>query len=518
MLDLAASSLPFQYAVVALLLFLGIFASKISSWVKIPTLLMILFLGMLAGSEGIGKIRFDDYDAAVKIGTLGLIFILFSGGYDTSWSSVRKVLVPGTILSTFGVLLTAVLTGLFAAWLLDWNWRSGILLGAVISSTDAAAVFALFRSQSSSLKGDLRPILEYESGSNDPMATFLTLFMIDLMLDPSASVFSIFYLMPLRIGVGTLVGFLIGRYVARLMNHAKLDYDGLYYVIGIATVFLAYGLSELFAGNGFMAVYVCGLTMGNSRFLFKHGLGRFHDGIAWLMQVSLFLSLGLLVTPSQLPGIALYGAVLAVFLMFAARPVSVFVSLIGSSFNFREKLLISWGGIRGAAPIVLSIFPCLSFHKNPELFTNANLIYGWPDPDEAEELDTCFSLAARHQEDRINTAQICSLIIRRIMQIAGSGRGEIVSCPYSYIQDVLKYVADNLSDRCSVDQVAEQFKVGRSKFQADFRAVTGIPYHQYLIRLRLKLAYDMIIEGNSIVKTAMECGYSSEAHFIKAFR
>lgn len=155
---------------------------------------------------------------------------------------------------------------------------------------------------------------------------------------------------------------------------------------------------------------------------------------------------------------------------------------------------------------------------DPELFTNANLIYGWPDPDEAEELDTCFSLAARHQEDRINTAQICSLIIRRIMQIAGSGRGEIVSCPYSYIQDVLNYVADNLSDRCSVDQVAEQFKVGRSKFQADFRAVTGIPYHQYLIRLRLKLAYDMIIEGNSIVKTAMECGYSSEAHFIKAFR
>lgn len=375
MLDLAATSLPFQYAVVALLLFLGIFASKISSWIKIPTLLMILFLGMLAGSEGLGKIRFDDYDNAVKIGTLGLIFILFSGGYDTSWSSVRKVLLPGTILSTFGVLLTAILTGLFATWLLGWDWKFGVLLGAVISSTDAAAVFALFRSQSSSLKGDLRPILEYESGSNDPMATFLTLFMIDLILDPTASVFSIFYLMPLRIGVGTLIGFLVGRYVARLMNHAKLDYDGLYYVIGIATVCLAYGTSELLAGNGFMAVYVCGLTMGNSRFLFKHGLGRFHDGIAWLMQVSLFLSLGLLVTPSQLPGIALCGAGIAVFLMFAARPASVFISLIGSSFNFREKLLISWGGIRGAAPIVLAIFPCLNFHKDPELFANAVEIF-----------------------------------------------------------------------------------------------------------------------------------------------
>lgn len=356
------SSIVGQYSIFAVLLFLGIFASKISSWIRIPTLLMILIIGMLVGQDGFKIIEFqDNYDLAVRIGTLALVFILFSGGYDTSWGSIRKVLLTGTILSTFGVFMTALLVGFFASWLFGWNWKYGLLLGSIISSTDAAAVFALFRSQSSSLKGNLRPILEYESGSNDPMAAFLTLFMIDLILGKVDSPASFFYLMPLRIGVGTLVGYLIGKAVARLMNHAKLEYDGLYYVTGIATVFLAYGVSELLQGNGFMAVYVCGVTMGNHRFIFKHGLGRFHDGLAWLMQVTLFLSLGLLVTPSDLPQIALKGTLLAVFLMFVARPATIFLSLLFSKFNFRDKLLISWGGIRGAAPIVLAVFPCLYF-------------------------------------------------------------------------------------------------------------------------------------------------------------
>ncbi len=360
------SPIAWSYSIIALLLFLGIFASKISSWIKMPTLLMIMLIGMLAGQDGIGGIEFSDYDAAVNIGTLALVFILFSGGYDTSWSSIRKVMLTGTILSTFGVLLTALLVGLFATWLFGWDWKFGVLLGAIISSTDAAAVFALFRSQSSSLKGNLRPILEYESGSNDPMAAFLTLFMIDLILTKVDSPVSFLYLMPLRIGVGALVGYLVGKYVAHLMNHVRLEYDGLYYVMGIATVFLAYGISELLAGNGFMAVYVCGVTMGNHRFIFKHGLGRFHDGLAWLMQVTLFLALGLLVTPSELPQIALKGTLLAIFLMFIARPATIFLSLLFSNFNFRDKLLISWGGIRGAAPIVLAIFPCLYLQDDPE--------------------------------------------------------------------------------------------------------------------------------------------------------
>ncbi len=367
--------IQYEYAIFALLLFLGIFASKISSLIRIPTLLMFLLIGVLAGSEGIGHIPFNDFSVAARLGTLALTFILFSGGYDTSWSSVRKVLLPGTILCTVGVFITAILAGIFTSWLLGWNLRCGLLLGAAVSSTDAAAVFTLFRSKSAGLKGNLRPLLEYESGSNDPMATFLTLFMIAMIQNPEMSFASFFYLFPLRIGVGALVGFLIGKYIAHLMNLVKLDYDGLYYVIGIATVFLSYSVSEIFQGNGFMAVYVCGLTLGNSRFIYKHGLGRFHDGIAWLMQVTLFLTLGLLATPSDIPTLAFNGIALAFFIMFVARPVSVFLSLIGSHFSLREQLLVSWGGIRGAAPIVLAIFPCLAFHNTPEMETISHTIF-----------------------------------------------------------------------------------------------------------------------------------------------
>ncbi len=366
--------ITYTYAFYALLLFLGIFASKIASWVKIPTLLMILIVGILAGSTGLECFKFDSFEDAVQLGTLGLAFILFSGGYDTSWKSMKKVLVPGTILATLGVLLTAVLTGVFATWLLGWDWRYGLLLGSVVSSTDAAAVFSLFRSESTALKGNLRPLLEYESGSNDPMATFLTLFVIS-MITSDASIWSIFYLLPLRIGVGALIGFSVGYAVTRLMNIAKLDYDGLYYVIGIGTVFLCFSLSDLCMGNSFMAVYVCGVTMGNSRFIYKHGLGRFHDGIAWLMQVALFLTLGLLLNLHELPTIAVSGTILFLFISFLARPLSVFPLMIRSGFSLREQFLISWGGIRGAAPIVLSIFPCLAFQKDPVLAPIARDIF-----------------------------------------------------------------------------------------------------------------------------------------------
>ncbi|MDO4569092.1 MAG: potassium/proton antiporter [Planctomycetia bacterium] len=365
-----------QYGIIAVFLFLGIFASKISSLIKIPTLLMFLIIGMIAGSEGLGGYAYEDYSSACQIGTLALAFILFSGGYDTSWSSVKKVLVPGTILSTLGVFLTALFIGIFTSWYMGWDIRYGLLLGSVVSSTDAATVFAIFRSKSVALKGNLRPLLEYESGSNDPMATFLTVFMISMILHPGdASYLQIVPAFCQRIGVGVLAGVFVGFCVARLMNDVKLEYDGLYYVIGIGTVFLAFSSSEACGGNGFMAVYVCGLVMGNSRFIYKHGLGRFHDGIAWLMQVTLFLALGLLVTPSHFKEIVVPGLAIAAFIMFVARPLSVYLGLIKSSFNFREQTLVAWGGIRGAAPIVLAIFPCLAFREDPEKLDMAISIF-----------------------------------------------------------------------------------------------------------------------------------------------
>ncbi|MCR5165585.1 MAG: potassium/proton antiporter [Thermoguttaceae bacterium] len=365
-------------ALISVLLLLGIFASKISSWIKIPTLLMIMLVGMLAGTDGLGKIPFRDFTEAAHLGTIALLFILFSGGYDTSWKSIRKVIVPGTLLCTVGVACTAALVALFAVWYMKMDWRFGLLLGSVISSTDAAAVFSIFQSESTALKGNLRPILEMESGSNDPMAAFLTFFVIYQILGES-SWWSIFYEMPLQIGVGALVGFLVGRYTAHLINHVKLDFDGLYYVIGVATVLLSYSLTEICHGNGFMGVYVCGVTLGNSHFIHKHGLGRFHDGLAWLMQLALFLTLGLLVNPSDLKEYWLSGTLLVFFLILIARPASVFVSLCFSRFNFREKILISCGGIRGAAPILLSLYPVVSFGHNPELqkqaIQNFNLVF-----------------------------------------------------------------------------------------------------------------------------------------------
>ncbi|MDO5554217.1 MAG: potassium/proton antiporter [Planctomycetia bacterium] len=344
----------------AIFLFCGIFASKISSFLKIPILIVFLAIGMLAGSEGIVGIEYDNFTYACNLGTIALAFILYSGGYDTSWSDVKSVLGRGTFLASFGVLATAVLLGGFAAWYLNVPLVWGLLLGSVISSTDAAAVFAVFRSKNFGLKGKLRPLLEYESGSNDPMAAFLTVFMISMVQNSGGSWFMILPMFALRMSVGIGMGILVARVMIWLYNHLNLEYEGLYYVIGIATVLLTFSLAELCRGNGFMAVYVCGLVMGNGRFVYKHGLARFNDGLAWLMQVSIFLVLGLLVFPSLLVQYWLEGMVISLVLMLVVRPIVVYGCLLGSRFNWKEKLLVTWGGFRGAAPIVLATFPAIA--------------------------------------------------------------------------------------------------------------------------------------------------------------
>lgn len=348
------------FLLTAAFLFLGVLASKISSVLKVPILLVFLAIGMLAGSDGIGGIHYDNAEQANFIGTLALAFILFSGGYDTRWPSVRKVLGYGTVLASVGVLLTAILLGAAVTFLLGVPLEWGLLFGAVISSTDAAAVFAIFQSKHFRLRGNLRPILEYESGSNDPMAAFLTLFMIDKLANPSLSYAMILPMFALRFSVGIAVGFLTARLIAALFNRMRLEYEGLYYVLGIGTVFFTFGLAEFLRGNGFIAVYVCALVMGNTRFVYKYGLGRFLDGVAWLMQVVIFFTLGLLVFPKKFPTVALDGVLLGVALMFVVRPLVVFLCLLGSRFNWREKTLISWGGLRGAAPIVLATFPLIA--------------------------------------------------------------------------------------------------------------------------------------------------------------
>ena len=344
----------------AAFLFLGVLASKISSALKVPILLVFLAIGMLAGSDGIGGIHYDNAEQANLIGTLALAFILFSGGYDTRWPNIRKILGYGTVLSSLGVLLTALSLGAAVSFMLHVPLEWGLLFGSVISSTDAAAVFAIFQSKNFRLKGNLRPILEYESGSNDPMAAFLTLFMIEKLANPSLSYAMILPMFLLRFSVGIGIGFLAARLMTALFNRLRLEYEGLYYVLGIGTIFFTFGLAEFLRGNGFIAVYVCALVMGNTRFVYKYGLGRFLDGLAWLMQVVIFLTLGLLVFPKKFPEMAFDGVLLAAALMFVVRPLAVFLCLIGSRFTWREKTLISWGGLRGAAPIVLATFPLIA--------------------------------------------------------------------------------------------------------------------------------------------------------------
>lgn len=356
----AAAYNPYIFLGISLLLLISVIASKASEWLGVPALLVFLAIGMLTGSEGPGGVGFDNTALTQMVGTLALAYILFSGGLDTSWKKVRPVLRPAATLATVGVLLTAVLVAVFAVHFFKFSWLEGLLLGSVMSSTDAAAVFSILRSRSISLKGRLQPLLELESGSNDPMAVFLTVTMIRLLQNPAApwwsAIPSFFWQMLLGAGLGLL----FGRTIIFLINRVKLEYEGLYPVLTLALVLFAYGVTDVAGGNGFLAVYIAGLFLGNQTFLHKRSLMRFHNGIAWLMQIAMFLMLGLLVTPSHLTPVIGSGLLLSFFLMLAARPASVMICLFRSGFNLREKLLISWVGLRGAVPIVLAMFPLMA--------------------------------------------------------------------------------------------------------------------------------------------------------------
>ena len=354
--------------IVALLLLFGILASKISSALGVPALLLFLLIGMLAGSEGPGGIPFDDPVLAQWMGILALAFILFAGGLDTDWKSVSRVAWQGLSLATLGVFLTAVLVGWFATFALGFSWLEGLLLGSIVSSTDAAAVFAILRYQSIGLKGRIRPLLELESGSNDPMAVFLTIGMIRLMNEPTASFFDLFVMFALQMGIGAALGYVIGRAAIWAINRIKLEAEGLYPVVTIAVVFFAYAGTTLLQGNGFLAVYLAGIVMGNGEFIQKRTLIRFHDGLAWLMQIAMFLVLGLLVFPSRIWPVAGVAIAVALFVMFIARPAAVFLSLLFAKIRLRSKVLISWIGLRGAVPIILATFPAVADIPNANMY------------------------------------------------------------------------------------------------------------------------------------------------------
>src|SRR5690606_6270659 len=344
----------------SILLLISIIAGKTSYRFGVPTLIFFLGVGMLAGEDCIGGIAFDDPQIAQTIGVVALNFILFSGGLDTDWKAVRPILKEGIILSSLGVLLTAFSLGGFVYYVTDFTLYESLLLGSIVSSTDAAAVFSILRSKNLALRTNLRPTLELESGSNDPMAYVLTILFLGLVVNENQSVVSIIPVFFQQMILGAIAGFVFGRLSKIIINRIKLDFEGLYPVLVIALMFLTFSVTDFFGGNGFLAIYICGLYLGNKYIIHKKTILRMYDGLAWLMQIVLFLTLGLLVLPSQIVPVMGIGIIISLFLMLVARPVSVFISLAFFKMKMRRRLYISWVGLRGAVPIVFATYPLLA--------------------------------------------------------------------------------------------------------------------------------------------------------------
>jgi cell volume regulation protein A len=314
-------------------------------------------IGMLAGSDGIGGIYFDDVRMAQHIGIVALAFSLFSGGLDTKLDQVRPIIWSGLMLSTFGVLLSSTLVAIFAYFLLQFSFLEGLLLGAIISATDAAAIFSLFRSRYFMIRRELRLLIEFESGSNDPIAILLVFIILNIMQNPSFTVLNLTHMFIGQVIGGIAIGLAVAKIAIFLFQRLQLEYKALYPVLSISLVLLTYGAASAIGGSGFLATYLMGMVFYQQDFKSKYNIKEFHEALAWLCEISMFVVLGLLVFPAQLHEVFDYDLALPFFLIFIARPLSVFVSLAFSHYSYKEKLLVSWLGLRGAVPIVLATFP-----------------------------------------------------------------------------------------------------------------------------------------------------------------
>lgn len=343
----------------AVLLLLGIVSSKISARLGLPVLVLFLLVGMLAGEGGIGGIVFDNPKAAHALGTLALALILYDGGLQTPLASIKMVWKPASLLATLGVLVTAIVTGLTAAWILDLSLLEGLLIGAIVGSTDAAAVFSLLRNAGIHIKKRIKSTLEIESASNDPMAIFLTVGLLEVLVNEMPLGIGLLQMFFIQMGVGAIVGLGVGWAAVKVINHIRLAASGLYPVMVTACGLLAFGLAANLGGSGFLAIFLAGVIVGNSRFVFQQGTFLFHDGLAWLSQITMFVVLGLLIDPKALLDVWQEGLVIAMVLIFLARPLAVVPILAPFGFTAREITLVSWVGLRGSVPIILAIFPLI---------------------------------------------------------------------------------------------------------------------------------------------------------------
>lgn len=360
--------------ILAALLFLSVFVGKAGSRFGMPALLLFLGVGMVAGVDGFG-IKFDSAEAAQFIGMISLSVILFSGGVDTRFKDIRPVLAPGTMLATVGVFITTAVTGAFIYYMFRWlapehsfGLIESFLLAAIMSSTDSASVFSILNSSRTSLKQNLKPTLELESGSNDPMAYLLVIILIGIMeggglTDGSSLWAQSLGLLVIQLLLGVVGGVAIGYATVWVVNRLRVDNEFLYPVMVIACVFFAFSLTELIGGNSYLAVYIAGLVVGNKKLALKHTITTFFGGFTWLVQIIMFLSLGLLVNPHELINahVIIPGILLGVFMIIIARPIAVFISLLPfKQFTAKARLYISWVGLRGAVPIIFATYALMS--------------------------------------------------------------------------------------------------------------------------------------------------------------
>lgn len=351
----------------SILFFVSILIGKTGSRLGIPVLLLFLVIGMIAGKDGFG-IEFESPATAQFIGVVSLSIILFSGGMDTQINEIRPVVKQGVLLATLGVLLTTFFTGGFIYLVAHMAFPDHavtlvgcLLLAAVMSSTDSASVFNILRSKNLNLKHNLRPLLELESGSNDPMAFMLTILLIQIIQIGEIHTGQIILSFSIQFVVGILAGYLLGLCAVWILNQIKLDNPSLYQIILLTFVFFIFSFTEILEGNGYLAVYIAGLVVGNRRIVYKKYISNFFDGLAWLFQIIMFLALGLLVNPVELIDIAWIGLLIGIFMILIARPASVLICLLPFKWmTFNSRLFVSWIGLRGAVPIIFATYPLLA--------------------------------------------------------------------------------------------------------------------------------------------------------------